>query len=122
MSTTAIAPVPRRIWAALLGAPAAWIVQGLAGWLIGARICAGASVAAVRVTLIGIGAAALVVSAGSLATGVTNWRTVNARGPSLHDRAAFLAFAGLFASGAFTVGIVWATLNALFIDVCGGMR
>ena len=122
MSATAIAPVPRRVWAALLGAPTAWIVQGLAGWLIGARICAGASVSAVRITLIAVGVAAIVVSTASLAAGLTNWRTVNAEGTSLHDRAAFLAFAGVFVSGAFTVGIVWATLNGLFIDACGGMR
>jgi hypothetical protein len=79
-------------------------------------------VSAVRFTLIGVGAAAIVVSGASLVTGLTNWRTVSAGGPSPHDRTAFLAFAGVFVSSAFIVGIVWATLNALFIDVCGGMR
>jgi hypothetical protein len=118
--TTAIAP--HRLWFGLLGAPGAWATQHFLGWFFGARICAGMSIASVREILGGIGIAALVCAAAGLLVGVRNLETARAAERAQEDRVEFMSLGGVLVSTAFVVGIAWAGLNAVFINVCGGMR
>lgn len=118
--TTAIAP--RRLWFGLLAGPGAWAVQHFLGWFFGARICAGMSIAAVRTVLGGIGIAALVCAAAGLMVGMQNLQAVRAGERPQEGRVEFMSLGGVLVSTAFVVGIVWAGLNAIFINVCGGMR
>jgi hypothetical protein len=115
-------PVPRPAWFGLLAAPSAWIAQGLFGWWMGARICEPFSIGMVRTTLAAAGGAAMVVAILGLTSSLRELRAT-VRGRSLHlESRAMLAFGGVFVSGAFCLGILWATLSALFISECGAMR
>jgi hypothetical protein len=113
---------PIRSVIALLAAPAAWIVQGLAGWLVGSRTCAPASIAVVRAIVAGVGIGALTVAVASFFLGVNNWRALRPADRMREDRSVFLAYGGVFVSGVFTIAIAWAAITALFVNVCGAMR
>lgn len=106
----------------LFAGPAGWIAQGLIGWWLGAGICAYWSVGSVRAMLGGVGLAALVLSLAGLRSSLRAWRGRGALTASGNDPVVFLYFAGVFSSGAFAVGILWATLNALMITDCGAAR
>jgi hypothetical protein len=113
---------PSRLWIGLLAAPVAWSVQGLLGWFFGARVCTSMSIGAVRLTVGLIGVAALVVAVGGFTVGLENWRTASADPRPAADRVEFMSLGGLLVSSTFLVAIVWACLNALLLNGCGGMR
>jgi hypothetical protein len=113
---------PPRLWFGLLGAPAAWIVQGLAGWFVGARICTQMSIGAVRIVGGAVGLAAVAVAGAGIVVGRDNWRRTTTRERPTADRIEFLTVGGLFVSVSFAVGILWALLNSVLLNVCGGMR
>jgi hypothetical protein len=109
-------------WFGLLAAPSAWIVQGLFGWWMGARICGPSSIGTVRATLAIVGAVAMVVAVLGLTSSLREYRASGVVGSPHVESHAMLAFGGVFVSAAFAVGILWAALSALFISVCGAMR
>ncbi|HTK29674.1 MAG TPA: hypothetical protein VL309_08995 [Vicinamibacterales bacterium] len=111
-----------RLWIGLLAAPIAWTAQGLLGWFFGARVCGSMSIGSVRLIVGVIGLAALGVALGGLAVGLQNRRGAGAGRPPAADRVEFMALGGLLVSAAFVVAISWAALNAVLVDVCGGMR
>ncbi len=113
---------PGRLWFGLLAAPAAWSVQGLLGWFFGARICTEMSIGGVRTVVGLIGIAAIAVSVVALAVGIGNWRTATAETDAAENRIEFMSLGGVLVSGAFILATFWATLNAVFISVCGGVR
>ncbi len=113
---------PERLWFGLLAAPAAWAIDGLVGWFFGARICTAMSIGAVRVTVGVLSLAALLVAAWGWIVGYDAWRRVASEPRPAGDRVEFMALGGVLVSTAFVVGLFWAALNAVFIDVCGGMR
>jgi hypothetical protein len=111
------------VWFGLLAAPLAWIVQGLIGWWIGASICAAWSIEFARTMLAVVGVLALTVALAGLTSSLVRWRHARATSVSPLDQPReFFLFGGVFVSGAFAIGILWATLNALFINVCGVTR
>jgi hypothetical protein len=57
-----------------------------------------------------------------LIAGMQSWREASARRRAAADRVEFMALGGVLVSAAFVVGIGWAGLSAVFLDVCGGMR
>ncbi len=113
---------PGRLWFGLLAAPAAWVVQGLCGWALGARICQNLPVGRVRliVGLASLGALAVAIAA--VAVGLNTWRRARTETRAAEDRVEFMSFGGVLVSTAFTVGIFWASLNAVFVRVCGESR
>jgi hypothetical protein len=113
---------PRRLWFGLVAAPAAWTVQGLVGWFVGARICTQMSIGSVRAVGGVVGLAALLCALAAIVVGRDNWRRASAQGPPAADRVAFLSLGGLFVSVSFAIGIVWALASPLVLDACGAAR
>lgn len=118
-------PSPR-LWYAIVAPPAVWVAQGALGWLFGARMCTSMSAPAVRtvIGLISLAAAATAVSA--LFVGWQNWRrtsmSADPRRLMAFGQLEFMASAGFLISVLFLLGILWAGLSSLLIDVCGEMR
>jgi hypothetical protein len=117
---------PRRLWAGVLLAPAAWIAQGALGWWFGYAACTPFGVGSARagVAVLSIVALAIAVAGGWIAW--TNWgRTTDERHPTrvlAWDRVEFMSAGGVLVSGVFALGIVWAALSAVLLHECGGMR
>lgn len=125
---------PRSVWLGLTLAPIAWTVQGLAGWWISSRACAG-DVAAwgsleaggVRAILLLLSAVALGVALVGLSLAVRMSRarpTVTPLATPLSDpeRVRFMAMAGVRVSAFFTLGIVFAGLAVGTVSVCELIR
>jgi hypothetical protein len=111
-----------RLWFALLAAPAAWAIAGLAGWGVGSRICTSMSIGSVRLVLGAISAVALAVAVAGLFVAAGNWRITSMAPDVAGDRMAFMAAGGAFVSVAFVIGLIWFGLNTVLVDTCGGMR
>lgn len=115
-----------RLWAGVLLAPAAWIAQGALGWYLGYEACTTFGVDRARIGLLVLSliALAIAVAGGSLAW--NNWGAVSAVRHPAHvhgrDRVEFMSAGGVLVSVVFVIGIGWATLSALLLDACGGMR
>lgn len=114
------------LWYGLLASPFAWAIQGLLGWFFGERICGTMSPAAVRLTVLALGAAALAVCLSAGASGWRTWRGVTAAAGPMQtdatDRVEFMALGGFLVSTVFAIGVVWAALSSAFIAGCGRMR
>jgi hypothetical protein len=121
-----LAPPAQRIWFAIFGAPAAWAAQGLIGWFVSSRVCAGhLAGGGVRTIEMIISIVALIVALIGVGIGMRAWH--NSADPSLaaiHSemRQDFLAAVSLIVSVAFTIGIVWAALSAFILPMCERMR
>lgn len=115
-----------RLWFVLLAPPAVWIAQGLTGWFFGARMCTSMSVPDVRVVVTVASLAALGTALGAMVIGWQNWRRTSPAPARRHfaalDRVDFMAACGFLLSGLFVLGIFWAGLSGLLIDVCGSTR
>jgi hypothetical protein len=117
---------PRGAWFALLAGPAAWSLQELFGWFFGARVCAALPLGGVRLVL---GAASLVALAVAVYGALLGWRNLQQAsggttllGTDAHERVEFMSLAGLLVSSAFALGIFWAGLSAVLVNVCGYVR
>ena len=117
---------PRGAWFALLAGPAAWSLQGLFGWFFGARVCAALPLPGVRLVL---GAASLIALAVAAGGALVGWRNLQQEsggtallGTDANERVEFMSLAGLLVSSAFVLGIFWAGLSAVFVNVCGYVR
>jgi len=117
---------PRRLWAGVLLAPAAWIAQGSLGWYFGYQACAGLTVPGARVSLTILSAVTLAVAATGGWMAWTCWGQTTAERHPLHitawDRVEYMAAGGVLVSGIFAIAIMWGGLIAAFINECGGMR
>lgn len=134
MGTHTISPAPhhsspRGIWFGFAAAAAAWVGYGAAWELIAAQACQNGtgnwgvlSPMGVRWLLVGINLGCLVIA---LAAGVTSfriWRSLTQQHDLVHaegrGREQFLALTGIFVSVIFTLGIIWAGLPLIMIDIC----
>jgi hypothetical protein len=121
-----VAAPPRRIWIGILGAPLAWAAQGLIGWFISARACAGdIGGGEVRTFEVVISILALIVSLTGLWIGLLAWRNSGDKGIAAiraEVRQDFLAAVTMIISAAFSLGIAWAALSAFLLPMCERMR
>ena len=115
-----------RLWAGVLLAPAAWIAQGALGWYLGYEACTTFGVAQARLALMILSLLALGIAVASGLIAWTNWGAVSRERHPGHvhgwNRVEFMAAGGVLVSGVFVIGIGWATLSAVLLDACGGMR
>jgi len=115
-----------RLWTGVLLAPAAWIAQGALGWYLGYEACTTFGIASARVSLIVLSVSALAIALTGGFIAWTNWgRVTEVRHPGhvqASRRVEFMAAGGVLVSTMFVIGIGWATLSALMLDACGGMR
>jgi hypothetical protein len=118
-------PPARRIWIGILGAPLAWAAQGLIGWFISARACAGEIDGNVRTLEVVVSLLALIVALTGFWIGLLAWRRSGDRGLAAiraEVRPDFLAAVAMIVSAAFSLGIVWAGLSAFLLPMCERMR
>jgi hypothetical protein len=120
------APIPEsQLWIGLAGGPAAFSLQELLGWFVGARVCEGWSLGTVRWAVAAIAIVAIAVSAWAFMLSWRNWHRASAP-PSppveARDRQAFMALGGALISAMFVIATFWAGLTAAFLDTCGWMR
>lgn len=122
---------PRRLWFAIIGAPLAWAAQGAVSWLFVEEACLGAqrepaaSSVFVRVISAGIFIAALIIGLAAISVSVREWSRSSNRelgSAETMDRKVFLEVVAVFVSIAFTAGIVWMGMGALWLPGCERVR
>ncbi len=127
-------PTTLRIWYGILGAPIAFSILEVLGWLLDSGSCPAGSpegyggvpaVTGTRGVLIGVAVAALLVSLGSLLVGVGEWRrSHDAAFTSIKSylRPDFLAAAAMLVSAIFALGIVLLAIPIFWLGNCQVMR
>jgi hypothetical protein len=114
------------LWFPLIGAPAAWTIQGLIGWWSGERLCSAMSIATVRGLTVVVTLAALAVAVGGIVIASKMWQRSSPASHPMHTdatgRVEFMALGGVLVSSAFAIGIVWAGLSSVFLNACGRVR
>lgn len=122
------------IWYGILGAPVAFGIQELLGWLISSGACPSGSPAGVggiplftntRAILWVIDAVALVIALGALWVGIAVWR--RSQDPSFFSiraqlRPDYMAAAAMLVSAVFTIAILWESAVAFVLPQCETMR
>lgn len=122
-----------RLWFGACAGAAAWAIDGFTCFLISTQACKDGngnwgplSGGEVRVLLgvITLALLAVAVTGGLISFG--NWRRLSERQKlsqaQAQGREAFMALVGVFVSVAFVVGIIWAGLPLILIDVCINVR
>ncbi len=123
----------RRLWFGACGAAVAWALHGFTCFLISTQACQDGRgdlgplpAGAVRVVLgfVTLGLLGVAVAAGLVS--YSNWRRLSEQRSLLEDQALgredFMALVGIFVSAAFIVGIIWAGIPLIVIDVCVNAR
>jgi len=135
-NTNVYAPAPvssRRLWFGVSAGLGAWIVHGIASFVISDAACSGGRVApwasfsrgGLQAILIGLTLVALAVA---ISGGVISWRTWRALATTKFDdaqawgRGEFMALAGVFISTIFSIGILWAGLAPILTGLCEATR
>ncbi len=134
MSTQIISDSPsrisqRRLWFGSTAAAVAWALHGAACVILASQACVtgvgnlgSLSPPGVRWLLAGItiGLLAIAIIGGSVS--FRNWIHLAAQNDLVHaegrGREQFMALVGIFVSLAFVIGIVWAGLPLIFLDIC----
>jgi len=119
----------RRLWFGTLAAAAAWALHGFICFLISANACQNGlgrlgplKGSELRVLLGVITIVLLGVAVTGGMTSFRNWRAVCEQRSLTHtealNREAFMALVGVFLSIAFVVGIIWAGIPLILINLC----
>ena len=122
--------IPRgSLWFGTAGAAVAWAWHGVICEVISSEACRNnigslgpLSPVGVRWLLAGITLGFLAIATAGGIVSYRNWQRVaetrdlmHAEGP---QREQFMSLAGIFVSVAFVVGIIWAGLTLIFLDIC----
>jgi hypothetical protein len=129
---------PRRLpqaslWFGFAAAPFAWALQGLVGVILSAEACpagvAGWEILRQPGVRVGLAAITLCLLAVAVSAGVTsfhNWRRLSGQREFAHAegtaREAFVALGGILISTVFSLGIVWASIPILMLQICERAR
>ena len=119
----------RRLWFGATAAAIAWALQGVVCEVISAKACQNnlgnwgpLSAAGVRWLLGGITIIALGFTVAGGLTSFRNWRILADRLDFVHAegrrREQFMALVGAFASIVFLIGILWAGIPVIILNVC----
>lgn len=120
---------PRSLWFGTAGAAVAWALHGVVCEVISAEACRNnigslglLSPLGVRWLLAAITLAFLAISVAGGIVSFRNWRHVTETRDLMHaeapQREQFMSLGGIFLSAAFVVGIIWAGLPLIFLDIC----
>lgn len=116
----------RRLWYGVSAAMTAWIVHGMASFVIADAACVhGVALGRLQTILIVITVAMLAVA---VSGGVVSWRTWRAlatapfREAQAWGRGEFMALTGVFISAIFSLAIIWAGLAPLLTGLCEATR
>ena len=124
---------PSRLWFGATGAAVAWAVQGFVCFQIAVQACANGtgswgplSGLGVRlfIGLLTLGFLAVAAAAGLIS--YRNWKTFSENHGLMEaegrDWRAYLALAGVFVSATCVVGLIWAGIPPIFLEVCNTIR
>lgn len=117
------------LWYGFAAAPFAWVLQGLVGVILSAEACpagvAGWQILRQPGVRVGLAAITLCLLAVAISAGVTsfhNWQRLSGRREFVHAegtaREAFMALGGVLISTVFSLGIVWASIPILMLQIC----
>lgn len=120
----------RSLWFGLVGGPAAWavhemVVAAFAGWACadGTLALGGIPAGGVKAILVGLTLVALAVGLAAMVVASRNWKRVRDGSSGTEARsanvAAFMAVAGLLAGALALVGMIYAVVPLVLVDVCG---
>lgn len=122
-----------RLWFGACGGAAAWALHGFTCFLISAQACKDGtgylgplSPPAVRTLLAVITLAYLTVAITAGWVSWSNWRRLTEHRELIHDEAPareeFMALVGVFVNSVFVIGIIWAGLPLIWLNVCVSAR
>lgn len=117
------------LWYGFAAAPFAWVLQGLVGVILSAEACpagvAGWQILRQPGVRVGLAAITLCLLAVAISAGVAsfhNWQRLSGRREFVHAegtaREAFMALGGVLISTVFSLGIVWASIPILMLQIC----
>lgn len=120
---------PRSLWFGAAGAAVAWALHGVICEVIASEACRNGvgniwslSPLGVRWLLAGITIGFLAVAVIGGITSFRNWIQLAEHHDLVHaegfGREQFMALGGIFVSAAFVIGIIWAGLPLIFLDIC----
>ena len=122
----------RRLWFGTAAGAAAWALHGFTCFVISADLCQTGGVVGslgttgLRILLAAITAVALAVAIAGGVISFRNWRAVENHAGITHaeapNREAFMALVGVFLSTVFVVGIIWAGIPLIVVNVCTSAR
>jgi hypothetical protein len=130
-------PPPRieqgRLWFGTVAGAAAWALHGFTSFLISTQACKDGNgnwgplpAASVRLLLGGVTLLFLGVAVAGGLTSLRNWRQLSQRRHVLNaeglGREDFMALIGVFVSTVFVLGILWAGIPPILVDVCVNAR
>ncbi len=127
-------PPGLKIWYGIIGAPLAFSLLELLGWLLSSGSCPRGSPAGYggtailsnpRAILIPVAAAAVLLSLGALAVGIGEWRRSRDEGVThiLGEwRSDFLAAAAMLVSAVFTLAVLMMSIPIFWLPQCQVMR
>lgn len=120
---------PRSLWFGTTAAAIAWVLHGFVCEIISSQACQDGtgnwgplSPLGVRWLLAGITLGFLAVAVAGGIVSFRNWRHLTESPDLVHAegrrREQFMALGGIFVSAAFVIGIVWAGIPLIFLDIC----
>lgn len=134
MPTDTVSPAithipPRRLWFGATGAAVAWALHSTVCEVIASKACqnnigswGALSPIGVRWLMAVVTLIALAVAVASGLVSFSNWRTLAERPDFVHAeghrREQFMALVGTFAGAVFVIGILWAGIPLIMLDVC----
>ena len=121
------------LWYGFAAAPLAWALQGLVGVVLSAETCpagvAGWQILRQPGVRVGLALITLCLLAVAISAGVTsfrNWQRLSGQREFAHaegtGREAFMALGGVLISTVFSLGIVWASIPILMLQICERAR
>jgi hypothetical protein len=124
---------PRSLWFGATAAAIAWALHGAICAVISSQACLNGvgnlrslSPAGVRWLLAGITLGFLAIAVIGGITSFRNWIQLAGQHDLVHaeggGREQFMALGGIFVSAAFVIGIIWAGLPLIFLDICTKAR
>jgi hypothetical protein len=122
-----------RLWYGFSAAPAAWAIQGLVGVIVSSQVCP-ADVSnwgllgqgGIRLLLGVVTLCALVVAISAGVISFQSWQRLAGGRELIHaparTREAFMSVGGVLISTVFTLGILWAGIPLIMLQICARAR
>ena len=127
-------PPRLRVWYGIAGAPVAFAIVELLGWLVSGATCPGGRAAErgglpmlsnAYPILYAVFGAMLLVSLGAFFVGLSEWRRSRDAGVTSIEgrlRPDFLAAAAMLVSAIFALGVLWMCIPLFWLPQCEVMR
>lgn len=118
----------RRLWFGVLVAPAAWAVQGFTSVILSTNACDAGNLnaSAVRIALGVLTIALLAIALWGGVTAFRSWTILSHHRSLLASdapgREEYMALIGMFSSLVFVIGLLWAGIPPVLLNLCDQRR